>query len=122
MNKVFILGRLGQDPVVKHMTDGSQVVNFSLATTTVTNRNGEKKEHTEWHNCAAFGRTAEIAGKYLKKGSQAMVEGSLRTTKYKDKEGNERSATGIVVNQLTLLGKPAEGQAKTQEPDDDLPF
>jgi len=125
LNKAMILGRLGQDPVVKHSTDGSQVTSFSIATTNVANRNGEKKESTEWHNCVAFGRTAEIAGQYLKKGSQALVEGSLRTSKYKDKEGNERQSTNIVVNQLTLLGgkseKPPYGSTNNPELED-VPF
>ena len=119
MNKAMILGRLGQDPVVKHSTDGSQVTSFSLATTNTSNRNGEKKESTEWHNCVAFGRTAEIAGQYLKKGSQALVEGSLRTSKYKDKEGNERQSTNIVVNQLTLLGGKSEKQEFVSKGDKD---
>jgi single-strand DNA-binding protein len=115
----MILGRLGQDPVVKHSTDGSQVTSFSLATTNTSNRNGEKKESTEWHNCVAFGRTAEIAGQYLKKGSQALVEGSLRTSKYKDKEGNERQSTNIVVNQLTLLGGKSDKQEFVSKSDKD---
>lgn len=127
MNKVFVLGRLGQDPVVKHQTDGGQVTSFSLATTNVSNRNGEKKESTEWHNCVAFGRTAEIAGQYLKKGSQALVEGSLRTSKYKDKEGNDRQSTNIVVNQLTLLGGKSESKeqftpGEKDYGDADVPF
>jgi single-strand DNA-binding protein len=119
LNKAMILGRLGQDPVVKHSTDGSQVTSFSLATTNTSNRNGEKKESTEWHNCVAFGRTAEIAGQYLKKGSQALVEGSLRTSKYKDKEGNERQSTNIVVNQLTLLGGKSDKQEFMSKGDKD---
>lgn len=119
MNKAIILGRLGQDPVVKHQADGGQVTSFSLATTNTSNRNGEKKETTEWHNCVAFGRTAEIAGQYLKKGSQALVEGSLRTSKYKDKEGNERSSTNIVVNQLTLLGGKPEKEKFSSSGDKD---
>jgi len=119
LNKAMILGRLGQDPVVKHSTDGSQVTSFSLATTNTSNRNGEKKESTEWHNCVAFGRTAEIAGQYLKKGSQALVEGSLRTSKYKDKEGNERQSTNIVVNQLTLLGGKSDKQEFVSKDDKD---
>ena len=119
MNKAIILGRLGQDPVVKHQADGGQVTSFSLATTNTSNRNGEKKETTEWHNCVAFGRTAEIAGQYLKKGSQALVEGSLRTSKYKDKEGNERSSTSIVVNQLTLLGGKPEKEKFVSSGDKD---
>lgn len=119
MNKAIILGRLGQDPVVKHQADGGQVTSFSLATTNTSNRNGEKKETTEWHNCVAFGRTAEIAGQYLKKGSQALVEGSLRTSKYKDKEGNERQSTNIVVNQLTLLGGKPEKEKFVSSGDKD---
>lgn len=127
MNKAIILGRLGQDPVVKHQADGGQVTSFSLATTNTSNRNGEKKETTEWHNCVAFGRTAEIAGQYLKKGSQALVEGSLRTSKYKDKEGNERQSTNIVVNQLTLLGGKPEKEkfvpsGDKDYGDSDIPF
>jgi single-strand DNA-binding protein len=127
LNKVIICGRTGQDPNVKHTTDGGQVTSFSIATTNVANRNGEKKETTEWHNCVAFGRTAEIAGQYLKKGSQALVEGSLRTSKYKDKEGNERQSTNIVVNQLTLLGGKSEKQefvskADKDYGDSDVPF
>jgi single-strand DNA-binding protein len=123
----MILGRLGQDPVVKHTTDGGQVTSFSLATTNTSNRNGEKKESTEWHNCVAFGRTAEIAGQYLKKGSQALIEGSLRTSKYKDKEGNERQSTNIVVNQLTLLGGKSEAKeqftpGEKDYGDADVPF
>jgi single-strand DNA-binding protein len=118
---------LGQDPVVKHTTDGGQVTSFSLATTNTSNRNGEKKESTEWHNCVAFGRTAEIAGQYLKKGSQALIEGSLRTSKYKDKEGNERQSTNIVVNQLTLLGGKSEAKeqftpGEKDYGDADVPF
>jgi len=128
LNKAMILGRLGQDPVVKHQADGGQVTSFSLATTNTSNRNGEKKETTEWHNCVAFGRTAEIAGQYLKKGSQALVEGSLRTSKYKDKEGNDRQSTNIVVNQLTLLGGKSEPQDSFMSSDSkdygdsDVPF
>lgn len=127
MNKVIICGRTGQDPNVKHTTDGGQVTSFSIATTNVANRNGEKKESTEWHNCVAFGRTAEIAGQYVKKGTQLLVEGSLRTSKYKDKEGNERQSTNIVVNQLTLLGAKSEKQEFVSKSDkdygdSDIPF
>lgn len=127
MNKVIICGRTGQDPNVKHTTDGGQVTSFSIATTNVANRNGEKKESTEWHNCVAFGRTAEIAGQYVKKGTQLLVEGSLRTSKYKDKEGNERQSTNIVVNQLTLLGGKSEKQEFASKGDkdygdSDIPF
>jgi single-strand DNA-binding protein len=119
LNKVIICGRTGQDPNVKHTTDGGQVTSFSIATTNVANRNGEKKESTEWHNCVAFGRTAEIAGQYVKKGTQLLVEGSLRTSKYKDKEGNERQSTNIVVNQLTLLGGKSDKQEFVSKGDKD---
>jgi single-strand DNA-binding protein len=104
---------------VKHTTDGGQVTSFSIATTNVANRNGEKKESTEWHNCVAFGRTAEIAGQYVKKGTQVLIEGSLRTSKYKDKEGNDRQSTNIVVNQLTLLGGKSESKEQFQKGDKD---
>jgi single-strand DNA-binding protein len=104
---------------VKHTTDGGQVTSFSIATTNVSNRNGEKKESTEWHNCVAFGRTAEIAGQYVKKGTQVLIEGSLRTSKYKDKEGNDRQSTNIVVAQLTLLGGKSEKQEFVSKGDQD---
>jgi len=119
LNKVIICGRTGQDPNVKHTTDGGQVTSFSIATTNVSNRNGEKKESTEWHNCVAFGRTAEIAGQYVKKGTQVLIEGSLRTSKYKDKEGNDRQSTNIVVAQLTLLGGKSEKQEFVSKGDQD---
>jgi single-strand DNA-binding protein len=119
LNKVIICGRTGQDPTVKHTTDGGQVTSFSIATTNVSNRNGEKKESTEWHNCVAFGRTAEIAGQYVKRGTQVLIEGSLRTSKYKDKEGNDRQSTNIVVNQLTLLGGKSESKEQFQKGDKD---
>jgi len=125
LNKAIICGRVGQDPNVKHTTDGGQVTSFSIATTNVVNRNGEKKESTEWHNCVAFGRTAEIAGQYVKKGTQVLVEGSLRTNKYQDKEGNERQSTNIVVNQLTLLGGKSEkfeSKGDKDYGDSDIPF
>lgn len=125
MNKVFLLGRIGNDPEVKYMADGSQVASFSLATSSVSNRNGEKKETTEWHRCAAFGRTAEIAGQYAKKGTQVLIVGAIKTTKYKDKDGQERTSTGITVNELTLLGKPVEKKpyGSTNDPEsEDIPF
>ena len=104
VNKVILIGRLGADPELRAMPDGTAVCNFSLATSTISNKNGERKEFTEWHKCSAFNRAAEIAGEYLKKGSQVFVEGSQRTRKWTDKEGQDRYTTEVVVGRLVLLG------------------
>jgi len=133
VNKVIILGRLGQDPEVRYTQDGTAVASFSMATSTVSIKNGEKKEYTEWHRCSAFNKAAEVVGKYLHKGSQAYVEGSLRTRKWQDKEGVDRYTTEITVGRLVLIGGKSEGQSETQESkpvdpgsfddfDDDAPF
>jgi len=115
VNKVILIGNLGRDPEVRYMPEGGAVTNISIATTdTWKDKSGEKQERTEWHRVAFFGRLAEIAGEYLKKGSQVYVEGALRTRKWQDKEGQERYTTEIVLNrfrgELVLLDR-AEGGA-----------
>ena len=110
VNKVIIIGNLGRDPEVRYMPDGGAIANISVATTdTWKDKSGEKQERTEWHRVAFFGKLAEIAGEYLKKGSQVYVEGSLRTRKWQDKEGKERYTTEIVADRMQMLGSRAGG-------------
>jgi len=106
VNKVILIGNLGKDPEVRYTASGEAMCNFSLATTDSwkDKSSGEKKELTEWHRISFFGKLAEIAGQYLKKGSQVYVEGSLRTRKWTDKEGQERYTTEIRGDQMTMLG------------------
>ena len=113
INKVILIGNLGRDPEVRYMPEGGAVANISIATTdTWKDKSGEKQERTEWHRVAFFGRLAEIAGEYLKKGSQVYVEGSLRTRKWQDKEGQERYTTEIVANEMKMLGRREGGGAE----------
>ncbi|PWD85840.1 single-stranded DNA-binding protein [Ignatzschineria cameli] len=106
INKVILVGRLGQDPDVRYTAAGSAVTTISVATSeSWKDRNtGQQQERTEWHRVVFFGRLAEIAGQYLRKGSQVYVEGSLRTNKYTDKKGIERYSTDINANELQMLG------------------
>jgi single-strand DNA-binding protein len=104
VNKVLLLGRLGADPEMRAMPDGTYVCNFSIATSSVSTKSGERKEYTEWHKCCAFNKAADVAGEYLKKGSQVFVEGSLRTRKWQDKEGRDNYTTEVVVGRLVLIG------------------
>jgi single-strand DNA-binding protein len=102
INKVIILGTLGQDPEVKYMPSGGAVCNLSLATSEQWNdkATGEKKEQTEWHRVVIFGKLAEVAGEYLRKGSQVYVEGKLRTRKWTDQSGVEKYTTEIVLQPM----------------------
>ena len=105
VNKVILIGNLGKDPEVRYLPSGDAVTNISVATTdTWKDKSGEKQEHTEWHRVAFFGKTAEIAGEYLKKGSPVYVEGRIRTRKWQDKEGNDKYSTEIVADRMQLLG------------------
>jgi len=105
VNKVILVGRLGKDPETRYMTSGEAVTNATLATSeNWKDKNGEKQERTEWHNLVFYRRLAEIAGEYLKKGSQIYVEGKLQTRKWQDKEGKERFSTEIVANEMQMLG------------------
>jgi single-strand DNA-binding protein len=104
LNKVFLVGRLGSDPEVRYTADQKAIANFSMATSTYSSSGGEKKEYTEWHRCVAFNKAADVVSNYLKKGSLVLVEGSLRTNKWEDKEGNKRSQVEVVVGRLTMLG------------------
>src|SRR5579872_7124303 len=106
VNKVILIGHLGADPETRAMPSGSSVANLRIATTESwrDKQTGEQQERTEWHRVALFGRLAEIASEYLRKGSQVYIEGSLRTRKWQDKQGNERYSTEIVGNELQMLG------------------
>lgn len=139
LNKVFILGRVGQDPEIRHTNDGQPVANLSVATSSVSTKGGDRKEYTEWHKVVIFNKAAEVAQTYVRKGTQVLIEGSLTTRKWQDKEGNDRYTTEIVCGRLTLLGKGSDqkepqtsaddyqkasgGTPKTfDELDDDIPF
>ena len=122
VNKVIIVGNLGRDPETRYLPSGEAVTNISVATTDTwkDKASGEKKEATEWHRIAFFGRLAEIAGEYLKKGSQVYVEGQLRTRKYQDKEtGKDRYSTEIRADTMQMLGSRAgagEGRGNSADP------
>ena len=111
VNKAIIVGNLGKDPEVRYTASGEAICNITVATsdTWKDKATGEKKEATEWHRISFFGKLAEIAGQYLKKGSQVYVEGSIRTRKWTDKEGQDRYTTEIVVNEMTMLGGKSTG-------------
>jgi single-strand DNA-binding protein len=111
INKVILVGNLGQDPDTKAMPSGMTVCNLRIATSESwkDKQSGEMKEQTEWHSVALFGRLAEIAGEYLHKGSQVYIEGRLRTRKWQDKQGNDRYTTEIVGNEMQMLGSAGRG-------------
>ena len=146
VNKVIIVGRLGKDPELRHMPNGEATANISVATSEAWNdkSTGERREIVEWHRITFFKKLAEIAGQYLIKGSEVYIEGQLKTRKWTDKEGIERTTTEIVAHQLQMLGgkkssdngdaqepapsraakiAPASKQApKSSDMDDDIPF
>ena len=110
VNKVILIGTLGKDPEVRYAQSGSALASVSVATNeSWKDKNGEKQERTEWHRVKFFGRLAEIAGEYLKKGSQVYIEGSLRTEKYTDKAGVEKYSTDIIANEMQMLGGRPDG-------------
>ena len=105
VNKVILIGNLGRDPETRYMPDGGAITNISVATTDKwKDKNGEPQEKTEWHRVAFFGKLAEIAGEYLKKGSQVYVEGRLQTRKWQDKDGQDKYTTEIVADRMQMLG------------------
>ena len=105
VNKVILVGNLGRDPETRYMPDGGAITNISIATTsTWKDKSGEKQEATEWHRIAFFGKLAEIAGEYLKKGSQVYVEGKLRTRKWQDKDGQDKYTTEVIADAMQMLG------------------
>ena len=134
VNKVIIVGNLGADPETRYMPSGSAVTNFTVATSESwkDKQTGEQKDRTEWHKVSMFNRLAEIAGEYLRKGSQVYIEGKLRTRKWQDKDGNDRYTTEIIADEMQMLGgrsQPAnQAPERRVEPahddfeDQDLPF
>ena len=116
VNKVIILGHLGRDVEMRYQPSGGAIANFSIATSEAfKDKDGNKQERTEWHRIVLFGRTAEIAGEYLRKGSMAYVEGRLQTRKWTDKEGAERYTTEIVGDRLQLVGGRNDGGNRSDE-------
>ena len=105
INKVIVLGNLGQDPETRYMPNGNAVTNISVATSESwqDKQSGQTQERTEWHRVVAFNRLAEIMGEYLRKGSKVYIEGSLRTKKWQDQSGNDRYTTEIIANDLQML-------------------
>ena len=134
LNKVILIGNLGADPEIRYMPSGGAVATLSLATTSRTkDKDGNKKEHTEWHRVVFFNRLGEIAGEYLKKGSRIYIEGSLRTRKWQGKDGKDNYTTEIIGNEMHMLDRKENTGAETQRPkqtevstnyeyDDDVPF
>lgn len=106
INKVILVGNLGKDPEVRYMPSGGAVANVTIATSESwkDKQTGEQKDRTEWHNVVFYNRLAEIAGEYLKKGSQCYIEGSLRTRKWQDKNGQDRYTTEIIASEMQMLG------------------
>lgn len=124
VNKVLLIGRLGKDPDVRHTQSGSMVANVSIATSEkFKDKAGEKQEKTEWHNVVFFGKLAEVVEQYLKKGSQAYIEGRLQTRKWQDKDGNDRYSTEIVAHEMKMLGGKDKPEKEAEpKPDAGLPF
>ena len=141
INKVILVGNLGADPEVRYTGGGTAIASLRIATSEqwTDKQSGQKQERTEWHRVKLFGRLAEIAGEYLKKGRQVYIEGSLRTDKYTDKDGIERYSTDIIANDLQMLGGGHGGEQHSNNPppqrqsapigsgaeamdDDDIPF
>lgn len=114
VNKVIIVGRLGRDPETRYMPNGDAVTNIAVATTESwkDKNSGEKKELTEWHRITFYRKLAEIAGQYLKKGSEIYIEGRLQTRKWQDKEGIERFTTEIIADTMQMLGGRPDGSSQ----------
>jgi single-strand DNA-binding protein len=117
VNKVILVGNLGADPEMRYLPSGEAVANIRIATTdTWKDKDGNKQEATEWHRISFFGRQAEVCGQYLKKGSQIYVEGSIRTRKWQDKEGQDRYSTEIKGDRMQMLGgRQGMGDAPPRE-------
>ena len=131
VNKVILIGNLGKDPEVKYLDSGVAVANFSLATTeSYKNKEGERVNQTEWHNIVLWRGLAEVAEKWLKKGSSVYIEGKIKTRKWEDKDGNTRYNTEILADNMTMLGGKKDSQENPINPPqetasdkaDDLPF
>ncbi len=140
INKVILVGNLGADPDTRYMPSGSAVTNIRVATSESwkDKNTGDQQDRTEWHSVAFFGRLAEVAAEYLRKGSQVYIEGKLRTRKWQDRDGNDRWSTEVIASEMQMLGsRPGSGApaqaaapaavadappAPSPEFDDDIPF
>ena len=127
INKVILVGNLGNDPDVRTTAGGVKVANFQVATSEKwTDKDGEKKERTEWHRIVCFGRTAENVDSYLTKGRQVYIEGRLQTRKWQDKNGNDRWSTEVVADTVRFLGsnpsKSEKDEGFSGQGEDDIPF
>ncbi|MBL6917900.1 MAG: single-stranded DNA-binding protein [Gammaproteobacteria bacterium] len=141
VNKAIVVGNLGNDPEIRYAANGSAIASISVATSErwKDKNSGEQQERTEWHRIKLFGRQAELAGEYLKKGSQVYIEGRIQTSKYQDKDGNDRWSTEIVAREMTFLGgrdgggggdsqsassasPPQRDSGPSGDFDDDIPF
>jgi single-strand DNA-binding protein len=143
VNKVILIGRLGKDPDMRYTPSGTAVANFSLATnSSFKDSDGNWQDKTEWHNIVTFGRTAEIAGEYLKKGKLVYIDGRLQTSSWEDQNGQKRYKTEVVASELQLIGSRGDGESSSDtsanntedevpatedmppanEEEDDLPF
>jgi single-strand DNA-binding protein len=147
LNKAMLIGNLGRDPEVRYTADGRAMVNFTLATKEEwkDKETGEKKDRTEWHRVVVYGKLGEICGQYLSKGRQVYIEGRIQTREWEDKDGNKRTTTEIIANNMVMLGsrgdgpvsRPSTGKAGNgqehefaansgpsyaDQPDDDIPF
>lgn len=123
VNKVIIVGNLGDDPKINYSSSGSTITNLSVATTeSYKDKQGEKQEKTEWHRVVMYNKLAEIAGEYLKKGSKVYLEGKLQTRKWTDKQGAEHYTTEIVSNEMKMLGSKANASKQADDDEIDVPF
>ena len=137
VNKALIIGNLGQDPEIKYTQSGSPVANLSVATSErwKDKNTGEQKEQTEWHRVVVFGRLAEIAEQYIKKGSKVFIEGKIQTRDWEDSEGNKKYTTEVVAREMTMLDSrasmdsnasssdnSAKDAAKDDNSEEDIPF
>ena len=122
VNKVILIGRLGRDPEVKYLSNGTAVTNFTLATTETWTKDGERETKTEWHRIVAWGRLAEVCGEYLHKGSQCYIEGQLQTRHWEDNDGNKRHVTEIRATTMQMLDKPKAQAEGNNDGEDDIPF
>ena len=133
INKVILIGSIGKDPETRYAANGNAITNLSLATSEQwqDKNTGEKQERTEWHRVSMFGRLAEIAAEYLKKGSKVYIEGKLQTRKWQDKDGRDCYTTEIVASEMQMLDgrtqdqpaqQPLQSEPKQPDFDDDIPF
>jgi single-strand DNA-binding protein len=117
VNKVILIGNLGDEPDIRYMPDGKAVANISIATTeSWKDKNGNKQEKTEWHRVCFFGKVAEIVAEYLHKGSSVYVEGKLQTRKWQDKQGNDKYTTEVIADRMQMLGGNSGAGMKSDLP------